>query len=415
MASPKTRLAWVITVVGAPEFILGWLVPVRESGSLIPQLFIGSMVRRLALRKWVWVMGSVLQSAAILGIGAVVLLLEGKAAGFAILGLVIVFSIARGFCSVAYKDVLGKTVPIKKRGQLIGWTASATGIVTVLVGVLLILPIGSGDGTTLYGYLLVAAAGLWLISAAVYSQVPEHPGETGGSRNAIQALSRLRILADDKPFRRFVITRPLFMYSALSARFYVALAQSSLASLISAPFWGRFADRCSKQVMIAASLVTAGVGLFTFVFDRLAAPVAGSVWFLPLAYFVLAIAHSGVRIGRKIYVVDLASGNQRTDYVAISNSLIGVLLLAAGSVWRGWPGRCWGRPCRTPSPGPSSTEYRQVTDALHAQVPSGSPLPSGDPGARSFPPAGRSAQPVFDRLHPGPACRSAAQSRSAPA
>lgn len=201
VASPKTTLAWVITVVGAPEFILGWLVPVRESGSLIPQLFIGGMVRRLALRKWVWVMGSVLQSAAILGIGAVVLLLEGKAAGFAILGLVIVFSIARGFCSVAYKDVLGKTVPMKKRGQLIGWTASA-----------------------------------------------------------------------------------------------------------------------------------AGIGLFTFVLDRVAAPVAGSVWFLPLAYFVLAIAHSGVRIGRKIYVVDLASGNQRTDYVAISNSLIGVLLLAAGSV-----------------------------------------------------------------------------------
>lgn len=76
----------------------------------------------------------------------------------------------------------------------------------------------------------------------------------------------------------------------------------------------------------------AGIGLFTFVLDRVAAPVAGSVWFLPLAYFVLAIAHSGVRIGRKTYVVDLASGNQRTDYVAISNSPIGVLLLAAGSV-----------------------------------------------------------------------------------
>ena len=53
---------------------------------------------------------------------------------------------------------------------------------------------------------------------------------------------------------------------------------------------------------------------------------------LPLAYFVLSVAHSGVRVGRKTYVVNLASGNQRTDYVAISNSVIGVLLLIVGGV-----------------------------------------------------------------------------------
>ena len=42
------------------------------------------------------------------------------------------------------------------------------------------------------------------------------------------------------------------------------------------------------------------------------------------------IAHSGVRLGRKTYVVDLASGNRRTDYVAVSNSVIGVVLLLLG-------------------------------------------------------------------------------------
>ncbi|MGD8734709.1 MAG: MFS transporter, partial [Gammaproteobacteria bacterium] len=169
VASPKTTLAWVTTVVGAPEFVLGLLVPLRESGSLIPQLFIGGMIRRLAVRKWIWMLGSVLQSVAILGIGAVVLLMEGRTAGYAILGLVIAFSLARGFCSVAYKDVLGKTVPKKKRGQLTGWSASAAGIVTVAVGIMLILPKEAGNGAAVYGFLLIAAAGLWLIAAAVYA------------------------------------------------------------------------------------------------------------------------------------------------------------------------------------------------------------------------------------------------------
>ena len=45
IASPKTTLAWVATAVGAPAFILGFLVPVRESGSMIPQIFIGARVR----------------------------------------------------------------------------------------------------------------------------------------------------------------------------------------------------------------------------------------------------------------------------------------------------------------------------------------------------------------------------------
>ena len=70
----------------------------------------------------------------------------------------------------------------------------------------------------------------------------------------------------------------------------------------------------------------------TFVTDTLVPGLSQTGWFLPVAYFVLSVAHSGVRVGRKTYVVDLATGNKRTDYVAISNTVIGVMLLLVGSV-----------------------------------------------------------------------------------
>ena len=35
-------------------------------------------------------------------------------------------------------------------------------------------------------------------------------------------------------------------------------------------------------------------------------------------------------VGRKTYIVDLAAGNRRTDYVAVSNTVIGIVLLVAG-------------------------------------------------------------------------------------
>jgi hypothetical protein len=348
IASPKTTLAWLSTAVGAPAFVLGLLVPIRESGSLIPQLFIGGIIRRLAVRKWVWVAGSVVQGVCIAGIGLVALRLEGLVAGWAILALITVFSLARGFCSVASKDVLGKTVPKRIRGQLNGWSASAAGLLTIGIGFVLMAPItGIGD-TDLIAALLVGAGLLWVLAAAVFSLVAEFPGETGGGRTATEALAKLSLLRTDAPFRRFVITRALLLCSALSAPFYVALAQGNLgssatllgsfvvaaglASLLSAPVWGRFADRSSRRVMFVAALLTSGIGLLTFAAHALSPGLSRTTWFLPLAYFTLSIAHSGVRVGRKTYVVDLATGNKRTDYVAISNTIIGVVLLMVGSV-----------------------------------------------------------------------------------
>ena len=55
-------------------------------------------------------------------------------------------------------------------------------------------------------------------------------------------------------------------------------------------------------------------------------------WTVVGAYFVLSIAHAGVRIGRKTYLVDMAGGNKRTDYVAVSNTAIGIALLAVGGL-----------------------------------------------------------------------------------
>ena len=42
------------------------------------------------------------------------------------------------------------------------------------------------------------------------------------------------------------------------------------------------------------------------------------------------IAHHGVRIGRATHIVDMSSGNQRASYTALSNTIIGSLLVIGG-------------------------------------------------------------------------------------
>ncbi|MGB0990644.1 MAG: MFS transporter, partial [Halarcobacter sp.] len=56
------------------------------------------------------------------------------------------------------------------------------------------------------------------------------------------------------------------------------------------------------------------------------------IWIMPIIYFILSIGYQGIRIGRKTYITDLAEGNKRTDYVAVSNTLIGFILLLSGLI-----------------------------------------------------------------------------------
>lgn len=346
LISPKTVLAWLLSAIGAPALV-AWLVPIRESGSMIPQMVIGAWVRRKPVRKWFWTLGSFGQSASVLGMAASVWFLEGYAAGSGVVGALVLFSLARGFCSISMKDVQGKCIPKTRRGRLSGLASAIGGSTTAVLTVLLFWDRGE-PGVLFYTLLLLLAAGLWIVAGLLFASVDEYEGETGGGGNALgEAVKSLSLLRDDPPFRHFVITRALLLCSALASPYFVVLAQkgtdkgwllgvfllaSSLASSISASVWGWMADTSSRKVMIRGGAIASGVCLIAGITAMIAGTGMGSVWFYPGAFFVLSIAHAGVRLGRKTYLVDMAGGNKRTDYTAVSNTIIGCLLLLTGGI-----------------------------------------------------------------------------------
>ena len=61
----------------------------------------------------------------------------------------------------------------------------------------------------------------------------------------------------------------------------------------------------------------------------------GAFWLAPATYLLLAFVHVGARLARKTYVVDIAEGDRRTQYVAVANTIMGVLLLAVGALTAG--------------------------------------------------------------------------------
>lgn len=349
IASAKLVIPWLFGALGVPATFTGFLVPIRESGVLLPQLAVAAAVRRLAVRKGVWLLGALLSALSLFGMAAAALTLEGAAAGGAIVLMLVAFSLARGLCSVSAKDVLGKTVSKSRRGALMGWSASLSGILILAIG----LWIGSSDlegaGLGVFASLLVAGGLLWILAALFFATIKEQPGATEGGGNALSvALGQMRLLSDDAPFRRFVLARSLLLSVALSPPFYVLIAQqqaesgllglgaliiaNGLATSISAPFWGYLGDRSCRGVMAVAAVGAGLLGLFTFAAATLDWRWATGELGLAAIFLVLNVMHGGVRLGRKVYLVDMASGANRAAYVAVSNTAIGLLMLAGGLI-----------------------------------------------------------------------------------
>ena len=107
---------------------------------------------------------------------------------------------------------------------------------------------------------------------------------------------------------------------------------SGLAAAVSSPLWGMLGDRSSRTVM---ALGAAGAGMLGIAVS--AAAWTGQDWLAygwvhALVYLLLTIMHSGVRLGRKVYLVDMATEQTRAAYVAVSNSVIGVMMLVGGLI-----------------------------------------------------------------------------------
>ncbi|RVT84509.1 MFS transporter [Rhodobacteraceae bacterium CCMM004] len=339
LLDPKLVLSWLLTHLGAGSVFVGLLVPIREAGALLPQLLTAPRIRAMARRKWAWAAGSAVQGAACAAIVAAGLTLSGAAAGIAVCAALAVLALARSVCSVSYKDVLGKTVGKARRGSATGLASSVAAAGVVAFALLLL--VGSAERYLLVVGALTLAAALWLVAGAIFATLREEPtpGEVDGT-----AWGQLRLLREDPQLVRLIAARGLLTATALAPPYLVLLGAgagggaleqlgalvlaSAAASFLSSYVWGRLADRSSRTVLSRSGSAGAAALAAALALDM--AGLAGTAWAMPVVLFGLMIAYHGVRQGRSTYLVDMAPADLRTAYTAVSNTVIGLVLLGSG-------------------------------------------------------------------------------------
>lgn len=345
LIDPKLVLSWLLVHLGAPALFTGLLVPVREAGALLPQLFTAGALGRLPQRRWAWVGGSLVQGmcAALLALSA--WRLEGRSAGVAIVASLAVLALARSVASVTYKDVLGRSVDRANRGTATGTASSAAAALTITFGALLASGLVPRYAMVVGG--LGVAAALWAFAAASFATLTERPSASSAQESPLAAAWRqLGVLRRDPQLVRFISVRGLLISTALAPPFMVALGAqeqasaaafgglgllvvaSALAQLLSGYVWGRLADRSSRAVLIGAALAASVTLALTLGLYELGG--LGSIWVLAGMLFGLMVAYQGVRIGRATHLVDMADTESRAAYTAVSNTIIGLLLLLGG-------------------------------------------------------------------------------------
>lgn len=251
LSKPGVLLTWMLGTLGAPAMVIGLVVPIREAGSLLLQLFVGELVQQREIRKYFWVTGSLIQGGAVLGMVPAVLFLEGATAGWLIVGLLAVFSLARGICSVTSKDLVGRAIPKTQRGRLSGIAASISGVVAIGVGVWLLFYKGERLQPSIFATILGVAGFLWLLAAGVMFFLKEPKTEASESGNPLQKIREsLKLLKTDPEFRLFCISRALLSGTVLSMPFYVILAREATDGSSRSPADRRQCCHCSERFCV---------------------------------------------------------------------------------------------------------------------------------------------------------------------
>lgn len=332
LISAKTTLTALLVSVGAPVWMIGWLVPIRESGALLPQVLISICLRKHAQRHIVWRIGMITQVFSVVGMLLSVILFSGFIAGILILASLVLLSLGRSACSLTVKDMEADVAKKGERGNLIGVASTVSGVVTLVIAIPLVIY----DGALTSNILLVVLCASML--AFILTLICVWPIKT---RVEVENSSENTFSINfDTTIYKFIFVRGLFVHSALVAPYFmierngdvkellpIYIGAEATAALLSSIIWGKIADKSAKLTLRLSGLLALGacVGLLFW--------QTSSIVTSALLFFVLSVAHAGVRTGRKTYSLDVKEGHDRTELVGFSNTAIGIILLAFGALY----------------------------------------------------------------------------------
>jgi len=354
LISPFLVLPLFVRYLTDSHLLVGLIPSIQEAGWFLPQLVASRYVQHRP-RKKVYYSATAIIRAGSWGLLTIALFTLGGSRLLLLaifFSLLVVFSFSGGVAGISFMDIVGKAIPVTRRGAFFGSRNFFGGILAFMGGFIVKYaldqsgyPFPANFGLLFTLSFLALSVALFFFTQVVEPVEPVHEGEVALLRQFRRALE---IVENDARYRRFLSLRLCLMATQMATPFYILYARDRLGipegmvglylsamtvvSVGSNLVWSRISDRRGNKLLIQiASIVGLSIPLSALLIPRLSGLFSpGSLGYLFGVVFALLGSYTaGARIGNINFLLEISPAAERPIYLGFTNTLLGMALLAS--------------------------------------------------------------------------------------
>jgi len=355
-------MAFVSQTTVLPSFIsqltdsaplIGLASTIQTGAWLLPQLIAASHLADKDRKKPYLLLSAALGRSIFWSFSGILFLIGDRSPAL-ILGLFLValtiFMGTDALAAVAWFDILSEAIPAARRGRLFGIGQVVSGLLAVGVGAVVNALLGPHGPPFPNNYVpLFFLAGLsflasWIAVSFLHEPARSTQAEKLSWNDFLPKL--LTVLRENHTFSLITALRLLTGLSGMASPFYVIYATEGLhlgaeavglflssqvvGSILAGFVWGYLNERSGSKIVIQCSTILALASPLLALLIRPLDNLAGTsaVYVYSLIFLAIGALNSSYLPGFINFVLELAPPEERATYIALTNTLCGVLMLA---------------------------------------------------------------------------------------
>jgi len=335
LTQPNTVIAGFVADLTGSTLWVGGLSTVLLIASALPQVFIARLIEPRPFKKK-YLLAAIYLRTLSWAILAILILTIGPGhpilMSWALVVLLGIFAAGGGLGATPYTDLVGKVIPLPKRGRFFGGRAILSGPLALLAAMFAKYELSRVTYPVNYALLFGLAAAALGIASLGFLWVKEPPAKISVDKPMPWHDYRVKLLAVSGRLKTLVIVQLFTGFLLMIMPFYVVYARKELGAPVSAIGWftlaqvgGSFLGNLlwayivdhhgGKRMLTVASLLAA-------ITPVLAVILTGFGWqmLLPVFFFTGA-AFSGRNIGISSTLLEIAPAAERPSFKAMNTIL----------------------------------------------------------------------------------------------
>lgn len=357
---PGTILPSYLSGLTSSPVLLGLGPAIKNAGWMMPQLLVAGLIEGRASSKRVVVVAAAVGRLAFMLLPLLVLLpgLAPAAKVWLFLALYTVFCFAEGVTAVPWTEMMGRAIPPRQRGRLLGNMQSIAGLTALAAGVLVRTLLASETLQYPANYAMLLAIGCFLLIGSGITMALVREPRAVVTRPRVSLAASLRGIPQrvraNPVFGRLLATRLLAASPSLALPFYVlygrqvlnlpplwignSITAQMLGAVIFGQVWAKVSVRYGYHPLIKGACVA---GIMIPAWTLLAAgarAVPGLAGLAPylflLTYLTIGAYISSIWVGFTNYLLEIVPEAERPLYIGILSTAAGPMafLAAPGGV-----------------------------------------------------------------------------------